>query len=85
MDVEKIQREMRARAEERIDRIAGPVDAYRVPDARCRGLSIRVAPDGGKTWPTTYRIKGGDVTGHSLGHYKDIGLEAARRRRRRGS
>jgi hypothetical protein len=30
MDVEKIQREMRARAEERIDRIAGP-DAILLP------------------------------------------------------
>jgi integrase len=57
-----------------------PDDAYSVPDLRCRGLSIRVATDGGKTWPTAYRIKGKGVRRYSLGRYEDIGLEAARRR-----
>jgi hypothetical protein len=57
-----------------------PDSAYRVPDLRCRALSIRVATDGGKTWPTAFRVKGKGVTRPSLGRYEDIGLEAARRR-----
>jgi integrase len=59
---------------------ADSADAYRVPDSRCRGLAIRVAADGGKTWGVAYRIKGRGVRRPSLGRYEDIGLEAARRR-----
>ena len=55
-------------------------DAYRVPDLRCRGLALRVAADGGKTWGVAYRIKGKGVRRPSLGRYEDIGLEAARER-----
>jgi integrase len=55
-------------------------DAYRVPDSRCRGLSIRVASDGGKTWGVAYRIKGKGVRRSSLGRYADMELEAARER-----
>jgi site-specific recombinase XerD len=57
-----------------------PVDAYRVPDSRCKGLALRVAPDGGKTWGVSYRIKGEGVRRPSLGRYEDVGLETARRR-----
>ena len=57
-----------------------PDDAYSVPDLRCRGLSIRVATDGGKTWSTAYRIKGKGVKRYSLGRYEDVGLEAMRNR-----
>ena len=54
--------------------------AYRVPDLRCKGLALRVATDGGKTWDLRYRIKGEGVRRPSLGRYEDVGLEAARRR-----
>jgi len=56
---------------------AGP---YRVPDARCNGLAMRVAPGGGKTWDLAFRIKGGAVRRLSLGKFQDVGLEAARDR-----
>jgi integrase len=55
-------------------------DAYRVPDSRCTGLALRVAPDGGKTWGVSYRIKGEGVRRRSLGRFEDVGLVAARRR-----
>ena len=54
--------------------------AYRVPDLRCKGLGLRVAADGGKTWDLAYRIKGKGVRRPSLGRFEDVGLEAARRR-----
>jgi Arm DNA-binding domain len=57
-----------------------PDDAYRVPDSRCRGLAIRVATDGDKTWDIAYRIKNTGVRRLSLGRYEDIGLERARNR-----
>ena len=57
-----------------------PIGAYRVPDTRCKGLALRVAPDGGKTWGVSYRIKGEGVRRPSLGRYEDVGLETARRR-----
>ena len=53
--------------------------AYRVPDTR-KGLALRVAADGGKTWELAYRIKGKGVRRPSLGRFEDVGLEAARRR-----
>ena len=55
-------------------------DAYRVPDLRAKGLALRVATDGGKTWGVAYRIKGKGVRRPSLGRYQDIDLEAARER-----
>ena len=54
--------------------------AYRVSDLRCKGLALRVAPDGGKTWDLGFRIKGRGVRRLSLGRYEDVGLEAARER-----
>jgi hypothetical protein len=35
-----------------------PVGPYRVPDQRCKGLAVRIATDGGKTWDLSFRIKG---------------------------
>ena len=57
-----------------------PDSAYRASDARCRGLSIRVAVDGGKTWELAYRIKNAGGKHLSLGRFDDVNLEAARRR-----
>ena len=55
--------------------------AYRVPDLRCPGLALRVAPSGLKTWDVAYRIRG---SGHgrrlSLGPLPAISLDAARER-----
>lgn len=57
-----------------------PDGAYYQPDLRCRGLSIRVATDGGKSWDLTFRIKGAGVKRPSLGRYEDVSLERARKR-----
>jgi integrase len=57
-----------------------PAGAYYQPDMRARGLALRVAADGGKTWGVAYRIKGKGVRRVSLGRFEDIGLEAARQR-----
>ena len=55
--------------------------AYRVPDQRCKGLAVRVAPSGVKTWDLAYRIRGtGKMRRLSLGRTSDIGLEQARER-----
>ena len=36
-----------------------PAEApYRVPDQRCKGLAVRVATSGVKTWDLAYRIRG---------------------------
>jgi integrase len=52
-----------------------------VRDLRCAGLSVRVAPDGGKTWDLAYRIRGAGKTRRlSLGHTTDVSLEGARER-----
>jgi integrase len=54
---------------------------YRVPDQRCKGLAVRVAPSGMKTWDLAYRIRGTSKTRRlSLGRIADIGLEQARER-----
>jgi integrase len=59
-----------------------PAEApYRVPDQRCKGLAVRVAPSGVKTWDLAYRIRGTTTTRRlSLGRTTDIGLERARER-----
>jgi Arm DNA-binding domain len=54
---------------------------YRVTDQRCKGLAVRVAPSGVKTWDLAYRIRGtGKMRRLSLGRTTDIGLEQARER-----
>jgi hypothetical protein len=59
-----------------------PAEApYRVPDQRCKGLAVRVAPSGVKTLDLAYRIRGtGKMRRPSLGRTTDIGLERARER-----
>jgi hypothetical protein len=52
-----------------------PSGAYRVPDTRAKGLALRVAADGGKTWDLSYRIKGKGVRRRSLGRFEGVGLE----------
>jgi integrase len=54
---------------------------YRVPDQRCKGLAVRVAPSGVKTWDLAYRIRGtGKARRLSLGRTSDVSLERARER-----
>jgi integrase len=59
-----------------------PAEApYRVPDQRCKGLAVRIAPSGVKTWDLAYRIRGtAKMRRLSLGRTTDIGLEQARER-----
>jgi integrase len=59
-----------------------PAEApYRVPDQRCKGLAVRVAPSGVKTWDLAYRIRGtGKMRRLSLGRASDVSLEQARER-----
>jgi len=59
-----------------------PAEApYRVPDQRCNGLAVRVAPSGVKTWDLAYCIRGrATMRRLSLGRTTDIGLEQARER-----
>jgi integrase len=54
---------------------------YRVTDQRCKGLAVRVAPSGVKTWDLAYRIRGTAKTRRlSLGRTTDVSLEQARER-----
>jgi integrase len=59
-----------------------PAEApYRVPDQRCKGLAVRVAASGMKTWDLAYRIRGtGKMRRLSLGRTSDVSLEQARER-----
>ena len=54
---------------------------YRVTDQRCKGLAVRVAPSGVKTWDLAYRIRGTPKMRRlSLGRTTDVSLEQARER-----
>jgi integrase len=54
---------------------------YRVPDLRCKGLAVRIAPSGVKTWDLAYRIRGtAKMRRLSLGRTTDVSLEQARER-----
>ena len=59
-----------------------PAEApYRVTDQRSKGLAVRVAPSGVKTWDLAYRIRGTPKTRRlSLGRTTDVSLEQARER-----
>ena len=64
-----------------IDALRPAEMAYRVPDLRCIGLAVRVAPSGIKTWDLAYRIKNSGKTRRlSLGRISDVSLEKARER-----
>lgn len=56
-------------------------EAYRVPDLRCPGLAVRVAPSGTKTWDALFRIKGtATVKRKALGSFPAVTLAEARER-----
>jgi integrase len=55
--------------------------AYRIPDARCAGLAIRVAPSGVVSFDLAYRVaKSKTFRRLSLGKFPDVSLEGARGR-----
>lgn len=55
--------------------------AFRVPDERCAGLAVRVAPSGAITFDLAYRIaKSKKFRRLSLGRFPDVSLEGARNR-----
>jgi integrase len=65
----------------RIKNLKPEAEPYRVPDQLCRGLAIRVAVSGAKTWDCAYRVaKGGPQRRLSLGNFEDVTLEQARAR-----
>jgi integrase len=56
-------------------------EPYRIADQLCRGLAIRVATSGQKTWDCAFRVaKGGPQRRLSLGNADDVTLEQARAR-----
>jgi integrase len=64
-----------------IEALRPAAEPYRVPDQRCIGLAVRVAPSGVKTWDLAFRIRGsGKVRRVSLGRVSDVTLEKARER-----
>jgi hypothetical protein len=64
-----------------IEALRPAVAPYRVSDQRCKGLAVRVAPSGVKTWDLAFRIRGmGKMRRLSLGRTTDVSLEQARER-----
>lgn len=64
-----------------IEALKAEAKAYRVPDARCRGLAVRVAPAGTITFDLAYRIAKTQVYRRcSLGEFPGVSIEAARDR-----
>jgi integrase len=68
-----------------IEALRPEVAPYRVPDSKCSGLAVRVAPSGLLTWDLAFRIKGGNEGKRvfrrlSLGRFPEVSLDAARHR-----
>ncbi len=61
-----------------IEALAPEANAYRVPDARCPGLAIRVATSGLRTWDLAFCVRGSGVYRRlSLGRFPEVNLEEA--------
>jgi integrase len=64
-----------------IEAMKPEIHPYRVPDLRCPGLAIRVAPSGIKTWDVLFRIRGTAVVKRkALGAFPAVTLAQARDR-----
>ncbi|MGN6285196.1 MAG: tyrosine-type recombinase/integrase [Afipia sp.] len=64
-----------------VEALKPTAEAFRVPDLRCPGLALRVAPGGLKTWEVAFRIRSANkVRRKSLGPFPAVGLDAARDR-----
>jgi integrase len=77
----------RALTHRSIEALRPEVAPYRVKDAKCSGLAIRVASSGAMTWDLAFRIKGAHnkegkpiVKRVSLGRFPGVSLDAARQR-----
>jgi integrase len=64
-----------------IETMKPAAEAYRVPDLRCPGLAIRIAPSGLKTWDMAFRIRGtASVKRKALGAFPSVSIDEARTR-----
>jgi integrase len=64
-----------------IETVKPEASAFRIPDARCAGLAIRVATSGVVTFDLAFRVsKSKKFRRLSLGKFPDISLDAARDR-----
>lgn len=73
-------REARPLTSRAIEAMLPEATPYRVPDARTKGLAVRVATDGKRTFDLAFRVKHGKVRRTSLGEYPGTTLEHARNR-----
>lgn len=78
---QRLTREAVALTHRTVETLRPASQAYRVPDLKSKGLALRVAPSGIKTWDLAFRIRGtGKVRRVSLGRASDVSLENARAR-----
>lgn len=64
-----------------IEAMKPAAEAYRVPDLRCPGLAIRVAPAGLKSWDMVFRIRGtSSIKRKALGSFPSVSIDEARTR-----
>jgi hypothetical protein len=61
LDQNKATRGSAALTHRGVDALRPDQNAYRVADRHCRGLAIRVAPSGLKTWDVAFRVRGKGV------------------------
>ena len=74
-------RERTALTHRLLEKLTPEATAFRIPDARCTGLAVRIAPSGVISFDLAYRIsKSKTFRRLSLGKFPDISLEAARNR-----
>lgn len=62
-----------------IDQLQPRSAAYKIPDLKCPGLYLRIAPTGHRSWETLYRIRGaGVVRRKALGPFPAVTIDEAR-------
>ncbi|HTK12526.1 MAG TPA: integrase family protein [Xanthobacteraceae bacterium] len=81
MKAKSATRERTALTHRLLETLKPEASAFRIPDARCVGLAVRVAPSGVLSFDLAYRIaKSKRFRRLSLGKFPDVSLEAARSR-----
>ena len=64
-----------------IEALKPAAEPFRVPDLRCPGLAIRVAPSGLKSWDLVFRIRGtSSIKRKALGAFPSVSIDEARTR-----
>jgi integrase len=64
-----------------IEALKSAAEPFRVPDLRCPGLAIRVAPSGLKSWDMVFRIRGtSSIKRKALGAFPSVSIDEARTR-----